>query len=447
MAADPKYPSLISIVPLPEQAPELRSPASAPSLEETSPLPSPDAQTEVPQEAAMDAAVPAAELDLPETPAEADSAKTSDAAETPDIADTETDFTEAADTLETAVEEAPVPAPAVSKKPKNRACPERSVLTKNRLLFLLASTLVLLMALYSPTVFSTLHDNTVDILTQIGILAPRVDEPHHPTVLTDEIRSEQAILIDLETGLILAEKDAERPVAPASMTKIMTLMTAVEHIENLDDSFTMTQTILNTTYDNDLSIAGFVHGETVPIRDLLYGLILPSGADASFALTSYLAELDIPESEHSFSEFMNEKAAHYGLSSVHFMNSTGMFDEMHQASLHDVAVMLWFAMQNTTCREVLTTVNYTTTKTEQHPDGIKLTNHFLEKIAEKDCGAVSVIAAKTGFVDESGRCAASYAVDEAGHAYICVTVQTDTYEQVILDHAALYAKFIPALSE
>lgn len=461
MAGTPKYPPLISIVPLPDPPPELQSLVPVPPSEASSPPAVPDTQAERPQESAEALSTPDTEQKPPEVLPEEDSeAVDADAGEPASESLSEKNDADPSpdasfETAEAVTEEAfpdadakaaPVPSPVASDKPKKRKPTERSTLRKNRLLFLLLSTLILLVALYSPQIFPTLYENTVTILTQIGILEEPVEEPFEPFVLTDEILSEQAVLIDLESGQILAEKDAETPVAPASMTKIMTLMTAVEQIEDLDDTFTMTQTILNTTYDNDLSIAGFVHGETVPIRDLLYGLILPSGADASFALSSYLGELDIPESERSFSEFMNAKAAHYGLSSVHFSNSTGMFEETHQASVHDVAVMLWFAMQDDICRDVLTSVKYTTTKTEQHPEGIELTNYFLVKVAEEDCGNLEVIAAKTGFVDESGRCAASYAVDETGHAYICVTAKTDSYEQVITDHAMLYANFIPESS-
>ena len=443
MVVDPKYSPLISIVPLPEQAPELQQQKPDPLPEETNVSVTPDALSELPQDV-TDAPAPDAEESLPQ---EIDMDTASDI-EKPEDSDAASDSDVNSATEESSLPPpSPVPAAPAEKARTRKRVSERKILRKNRILFLLVSTLLLLVVLYSPHIFSTLYENTVTLLTQVGILEEKVEVPYTPVVLTDEILSEQAILIDLQTGRILAEKDAERAIPPASMTKIMTLMTAVEQVADLDDTFTMTQTILNTTYDNDLSIAGFMHDETVPVRDLLYGLILPSGADAAFGLSSYLAALDIPESEQSFSEIMNEKAAQYGLSSVHFSNSTGMFEETHQASLHDVAVMLWFAMQDDICREVLTTVNYTTTKTEQHPDGIELTNMFLVKIAEEDCGAVTVIAAKTGFVDESGRCAASYAVDESGHAYICVTAKTESYEEVIADHALLYATFIPAISD
>ena len=83
------------------------------------------------------------------------------------------------------------------------------------------------------------------------------------------------MVIDAEDGSILAEKNADAVISPASMTKILTLLVAAEHIENLDDTVTITIDITDYCYVNDCSVVGFALDEVVPVRELLYGTILP----------------------------------------------------------------------------------------------------------------------------------------------------------------------------
>lgn len=97
------------------------------------------------------------------------------------------------------------------------------------------------------------------------------------------------------------------------MTKIMTLLVAAEHIENMDDTFTMTYDIIAPLIDAEASRAGFEEGETVPLKDLMYGIALPSGADATTAIAIYLCG-----SEDEFVKLMNEKAEELGLENTHF---------------------------------------------------------------------------------------------------------------------------------
>lgn len=111
-------------------------------------------------------------------------------------------------------------------------------------------------------------------------------------VLGEEIPSSHAVLIDAESGEILAEKDADAVISPASMTKILTLLVAVEQLESeeaLDDTVTITREITDYCYVNDCSVVGLEVDEVVPVRELLYGTILSSGADAALALAYYTA--------------------------------------------------------------------------------------------------------------------------------------------------------------
>lgn len=257
-----------------------------------------------------------------------------------------------------------------------------------------------------------------------------------PYIASENVLSTYAILLDLDTGEVVAQKDAKAVISPASMTKILTLLVAVEHIEDLDDTFTMTLDITDYAYVNDCSTAGFLENETVTVRDLMYGTILPSGGEAAAALAVYTAgSLD------AFVDMMNDKLNELGLSgTAHFTNCVGLYDEDHHCSVYDMAMILKAAAENEVCREVLSAHTYTTSATEQHPEGIILSNWFLRRIEDKDTHG-EVICAKTGFVDQSGSCGASYAISNSGGHYICVTGNAWSSWRCIYDHVAIYQEY------
>lgn len=281
--------------------------------------------------------------------------------------------------------------------------------------------------------------------------APQIVEPEQPfsvsetaeTIqLGEDLPSAYAILVDLDNETILAEKEARTVISPASMTKILTLLVAAEHVTDLDDTFTMTIDITDYCYVNGCSVVGLDVGETVTIRELLYGTILPSGADAALGLATYVAG-----SHEAFVELMNEKLEELGLSeTAHFTNCVGLYDPEHVCTVYDMAMILKAAMDNELCRQVLDARTYETVPTEAHPDGQVLSNWFLRRIEDKDTGGLDVIAAKTGYVSQSGNCAASCAQTADGSRYICVTGNAYSSWQAIYDHAALYKTYcaVPA---
>ena len=272
---------------------------------------------------------------------------------------------------------------------------------------------------------------------------PQVDLPYSVAAtadtiqLGDTVNSSYAVLIDLQSGSILAEKAADTIINPASMTKLLTLLVAAEHVTNLDDTFTMTIDITDYCYVNDCSVVGLLVGETVTVRELLYGTILPSGADASLALATYVAG-----SHEAFVELMNEKAAELGLSDgARFTNCVGLYDEAHACTVTDMALILKAAMDNELCREILDARTYETAPTAEHPDGQILSNWFLRRIEDKDTGDIDVVGAKTGYVVQSGSCAASCGETPDGRRFLCVTGDASSSWQAIYDHAALYKTY------
>lgn len=263
-------------------------------------------------------------------------------------------------------------------------------------------------------------------------------EPTAQTVqLGAEFPSAYAVVVDLSNGSIIAEKDAKTVISPASMTKILTLLVAAEQITNLDDTYTMHIEITDYCYVNDCSVVGYEIGETATMRELLYGVILPSGADACLAVANYVAG-----SHEAFVALMNDKLEELGLSeTAHFTNCVGLYDENHHCTVYDMAMILRAAMENDLCREILDARTYETAPTQEHPDGQILSNWFLRRIEDKETGDIEVIAAKTGYVTQAGSCAASCGRDAEGNEYICVTADANSSWQAIYDHVDLYSNY------
>ncbi len=261
---------------------------------------------------------------------------------------------------------------------------------------------------------------------------------------SDTIVSEYGILIDVESGTVLAGRDAHARMNPASMTKILTVLTAAEALgleddtsEILNDTFTMTVDITDYCYVNGCSVVGYEVGETATVRDLFYGTILPSGADAALGLAVYVSG-----SQEAFVELMNQKLDELGLAeSTHFVNCVGLYDDQHYSTVYDIAVLLEEASKNGLCRQVLSAHTYTTTFTEEHPEGMVLSNWFLRRMEDRDTHG-QVLYGKTGYVKQSGHCAASLASDMNGKEYLCVTAGSSSVWQCIRDQVELFQGYL-----
>lgn len=260
------------------------------------------------------------------------------------------------------------------------------------------------------------------------------------TINSENVISSNAILVNENTDTIIASKGERERICPASMTKVLTVLVAAEHVkeEDLDNTFTITKEITDYAYINDCSSVGFLDGEKVKVRDLFYGTVLPSGGDAAIGLATYVAG-----SHEAFVELMNEKLEELGLSdSAHFTNCVGIYDENHYCTVYDMAIIMKAAVQNELCREFLSAHTYTTTPTTEHPEGIIISNWFLRRIEDKDTGG-EVLCAKTGYVVQSKNCAVSYGTFAGGTPYICVTAGSSSSWRCIYDHVEIYNQYVP----
>ncbi len=256
--------------------------------------------------------------------------------------------------------------------------------------------------------------------------------------LGGEVDAECAILWDVTTDRVVAVKGANTRVYPASVTKVMTLLVAVENISDFTDTFTMTYEILYPLYRNDATIAGFLEGEKVVVEDLLYGTILPSGADASHGLAEYVSG-----TEEAFVQRMNEKAAALGLRDTHFVNTSGLHDKNHYTTAADMAVIMRAAMQNSHCRQVLSTYQYTTAVTPEHPEGILLTSTLFSRMYGNEPEGAVIAAGKTGYTGQALHTLVTYGVaeDRKAHEYVLVTMRNSDRWKAVYDAFGLYSRF------
>lgn len=254
--------------------------------------------------------------------------------------------------------------------------------------------------------------------------------------LKPEVNANFAILVDADAGLVVAEKNGSAKMYPASMTKVMTLLVACEHITDLNEKLEITQDIVDYVKKEGASNCGFKAGEQVTMLDLLYGLILPSGADAALALVRRIAG-----SEEQFVALMNQKAQQLGISATtHFTNCTGLYNDNHYSTAEDMAIIMRAAAQNSVAATILTTRSYTTQANNKRMTGLSFSNLFLKRIDTQTTGG-QVNFAKTGYVAKAGNCAVSYFTAASGRHYICVTGKTSGAWNVVSAHAALYSQY------
>jgi len=215
---------------------------------------------------------------------------------------------------------------------------------------------------------------------------------------------------------------------------MMTTIVAIENLPDLNEKIKLTKSMFEGLYEADASMAGFQAGEQVRAIDLLYGIMLPSGAECCIALADHIAG-----SEQSFVKLMNKKAEDLGMKNTHFVNTSGLHNENHCTTVKDIAVLLSYALQNDTFREIFTTFRYSTASTNKHPGGITF------YIGDQKIIGGEFLGGKTGYTDEAGLCLASLAkVDEQEYILITAGAKGDhnSEQYNITDALAIYNSII-----
>ncbi|MDO4944283.1 MAG: serine hydrolase [Ruminococcus sp.] len=266
----------------------------------------------------------------------------------------------------------------------------------------------------------------------------------YKTIDLEDMTANSAVLINADTNEIIAGYKYDKEIYPASLTKLLTLLVAAENIEDMDATYKFTSDDIDPLIEENASRAGFEADEEVPMKDLLYASILVSGADGTLGLAKGVAG-----SEENFVELMNLKITELGLSSTHFVNASGLHDEDHYSTVQDIAAITKACLDNDICREVLEASSYTTSKTEQHEDGIELTSIFHSRYGgywiDTDGdgeGDADVLGGKTGFTDEALFTLSSI-IEYEGTEYICVTAKSKDELVSVEDTIAILENYLP----
>lgn len=232
----------------------------------------------------------------------------------------------------------------------------------------------------------------------------------------EEINSKSAIVYDITSDNIIFEKDSNEVMNIASLTKIMTVITAIEKTNDLNTIVTINSNMLKGIYWN-ASKAGLKVGDKVTIKDLLYASILPSGADATNSL-AYAISGNISD----FVEEMNLLANKIGMNNTHFENTTGLDTKNHYSTASDLMLLLKYALNNPTFKDIYTTKEYTLT------NGLKIES-TLKKYNEKlQLDLSRIIGSKTGNTTNAGLCMSAL-VEKENHEIIIITLKGERIEQ------------------
>lgn len=224
--------------------------------------------------------------------------------------------------------------------------------------------------------------------------------------------SKNYCLYDLTDDKIIYEKNIQERTNIASLTKIMTTITAIEKINNLDDYVTITSEMLsNIKYD--ASLAGLKIGDKLTYKDLLYASILPSGADATQALAYSLSG-----SINNFVNDMNTLAKKIGMESSNFVNVTGLDIDNHYSTVSDLLKMLQYALKNETFKTIYTTKSYTLSNGLVVDATVKKYNNLMKLDVSR------IIGSKTGYTNKAGLCISSI-FESNNHEFIFISTNAE----------------------
>ena len=213
------------------------------------------------------------------------------------------------------------------------------------------------------------------------------------------ISSESAILYNLDSGEVLYEKNSDEVRQIASLTKIMTALVTIENVDNLDKQVILTKEDFAGLIEANAVQAGFTNGEVVTYKDLLYGLLLPSGADAAKAIAR-----NVGGSEENFINKMNEKAKELNLKNTKFSTVIGLDDKNNYSTAKEVSIIFKEALKNKTFKEIITTKEYQTS------DGKLTFKSTIQSNAKRyEIDIPYVLGGKTGTTNGAGLCLATIA--------------------------------------
>lgn len=265
----------------------------------------------------------------------------------------------------------------------------------------------------------------------------------------ESVSAKYSVLLDCENNKIYTGKSYTKKAYPASLTKIMTVIVALENCNNLNDTYKFTKADIASFAEENASVAGFIAGEKVTIKDLLYGAMLPSGADATLGIANYIAG-----SEKAFVDMMNAKVEELGLTGTHFTNASGLHDPEHYSTALDMALIVKYALDSDDIRDeflnIISAKDYVTEPSNKNPDGITLSSIFFERYngfyIDRDADGqadAEIVGGKTGFTDESGFSLASVYKIDGGSYFVCITLKSSGSGDATKDNVDITERYMP----
>lgn len=244
-------------------------------------------------------------------------------------------------------------------------------------------------------------------------VSPEDTYPYPVDMENLSLLSENYVLLDVKTGDIVGGKNIDTLVHPASITKAFTILAGLEELEgtNLDDIMVISPEIF--PIDKIASIARFNPDDKFSYNDVLYGIALPSGADAANAL-SY----ELTGSSEGLVEQMNDLTARIGMKNTNFVNTTGLDDDKHLTTVEDLAIGIRYALNNEDFKRFYLAKEHTSAPSRMHPEGIPFQDVTLKRAA--DLSYTQIIGAKSGTTELAGR-SVSLLIESDGNEYIYVS--------------------------
>ena len=239
-----------------------------------------------------------------------------------------------------------------------------------------------------------------------------------------------AALFDVNSSNIIYGKNMHERLAPASLTKVLTALVALDY-GNLDDVITVTKDV-NIT-ESGATLCGLKEGDTLTLNQALHALLIQSANDAANAIAIHLGG-----SIEGFSTLMNEKAISIGATNSHFVNPHGLSADDHYTTAYDLYLIFNEAINYELFREIIHMENYSTIYQDSNGNEkemeFKTTNMFLRGNYNSP-DKVTVIGGKTGTTNAAGNCLILLSKDTAGNPYISVILRSKErqlmYEQMI----------------
>ena len=236
------------------------------------------------------------------------------------------------------------------------------------------------------------------------------------------IDTPSAIVIEVNSGAILYEKNADEANYPASITKVMTTMLALEY-SDLDEIVTFSDDAINYN-QGDTSHIARDYGEQMTMKECLYAVMLESANECAYAVAEHVGQ-KLGGDYRTFIDLMNERAKELGCTNTHFNNSNGLPDKEHWTSAHDMGLIAAEAYKNETFRIIVGSRSYQIPPTNKHTGITPLNNHHAmisnyktTKYLYEYC-----TGGKTGYTEAAGHTLVSYA-EKDGLTLACVVMRT-----------------------